>query len=149
MKIADLFAKRTGPNAAVMLSGNSSVFNSIVERAVQCVHTSEEAHNKSVQKHKVVVETEDFNEAVKDKMKDNFKKAGEALETREAENKTKGRPQLLMPSQKWNQRSTKQRRQVMMLWWQRKVQSRPVAVLQMLQPCPKFLRRSYLSTDPC
>ena len=89
LKIADLFAKRTGPNAATMVSGNSSVFNSIVERAVQCCKTIEDAHNKSVLAHKVVVDTEDFNEAIKDKLKDNFKKAREALETRKAENKNK------------------------------------------------------------
>jgi len=89
LKIADLFAKRTGPNAATMVSGNSSVFNSIVERAVCSHKIIEDAHNKSVLAHKVVVDTEDFNEAIKDKLKDNFKKAREALETRKAENKNK------------------------------------------------------------
>ena len=89
LKICDLFAKRTGPNAATMVSGNSSAFNSLVERAVQCCKTIEDAHNKRVLAHKVVVDTEDFNEAIKDKLKDNFKKAREALETRKAENKNK------------------------------------------------------------
>ena len=89
LKLADLFAKRAGPNAATIISGNSSVFNSIVERAVQCCRTMEDEHSKSVLRHKVVVDEEGFNEAVKDKLKDNFKKAREALETRKAENKNK------------------------------------------------------------
>ena len=66
------------------------MFNSLVERAVQCCKTIEDAHNKSVLAHKAVVDTEDFNEAIKDKLKDNFKKAmGGFGDTQSGEQKQK------------------------------------------------------------